>query len=221
MRGLPLRWWGGTMPISTPADLRENSRSARQMATQEADSYFKRMWSSQALALDQLAEKIERSEVAAREPGDPMPPDDDLLRPIDGTKTVAEAAVLRERREPNEVSLLKQRLEHLQAAFRVLETSERERETRARRRLDQALRASRSKTRLLAALGHDPMPRRIFAEKLADRMLASDGMTVIWDLHVAAGHAHRNGRSFVSDMLIEIADAAERAWLGSSDRDRG
>jgi signal transduction histidine kinase len=131
------------------------------MAAKEADSYFKRMWASHALALDQLAEKIERCEVAAREPGDPMPPDDDLLRPIDstrpidGTKTVAEVAVLRERREPNEVTLLKRRLEHLQAAFHMLEADERERETQAHRRLDDALRTSRSKTQLLAALGHD------------------------------------------------------------------
>jgi signal transduction histidine kinase len=119
------------------------------------------MWSSHALALAQLAEKIDRSEVAAHEADDTMPTDDDLLRPIDrvrpigGTKTVAEVAVLRERREPNEVTLLKQRLEHLQTAFRMLEASERERETRAHRRLDDALRTSRSKTQLLAALGHD------------------------------------------------------------------
>jgi hypothetical protein len=140
------------MPRSTPAELRENSRSARRMAAKEADSFFKRMWSSHALALEQLAQKIERREVAAREPDDPMPPDDDLLRPIDrvrpigSTKTVAGVAVLRERREPNEVTLLKQRLEHLQTAFRMLEASERERETQAHRRLDDALRTSRSKT---------------------------------------------------------------------------
>jgi signal transduction histidine kinase len=131
------------------------------MAAQEADPYFKRMWASHALALDQLAEKIERGEVAARQPGDAMPPDDDSLRPIDstrpidGTKTVAEVAVPREPREPSQVAVLKQRLKHLQAAFRMLEASERERETRAHRRLDDALRTSRSKTQLLATLGHD------------------------------------------------------------------
>ena len=58
-----------------------------------------------------------------------------------------------------------------------------------------------------------PMSRRTFVGKLASRMLAGDGMTVIWDLHVGAAHAHRHGRSYVSDMLIEIADAGERAWL--------
>src|SRR5580700_1747894 len=134
---------GGTMPRSTPAELRENSRSARQMAVKEADPYFKRMWASHALALDQLAEKIERGEGAAHKAGDTMPADENLLRPIDrvrpsSTKTMAEGGVLRERREPSEVTLLKQRLEHLQTAFRMLEASERERETQVHRRLDDA-----------------------------------------------------------------------------------
>jgi signal transduction histidine kinase len=123
------------------------------MAAKEADSYFKRMWASHALALEQLAEKVERSEVAVCEADGTLPPDDDdLLQPIDGTMTVAEVAVPP---EPNEVSLLRQRLEHLQAGFRMLEESKRERETRADRRLDDALRTSRSKTQLLATLGHD------------------------------------------------------------------
>jgi signal transduction histidine kinase len=143
------------MPVSTPANLRENSRRAREMVTEEADPYFKRMWASHALALTQLAEKIECSEVAVREAGGALPADDALLRPIDSSKTVTNAAVSRERREPNQVAVLKQQLEQLQAEFRMLEASERERETRSRRRLDDALRTSRSKTQLLAALGHD------------------------------------------------------------------
>ena len=48
-----------------------------------------------------------------------------------------------------------------------------------------------------------PTLRRTLAGKLASRMLASDGMTVIWNLHVVAAHAHRHGRWCVSDMLIE------------------
>src|SRR5260221_8399103 len=95
------------------------------------------------------------AEVAVREAGGAMPPDDALLRPIDNSKTVAEVAVSRERREPNQVAVLKQQLEQLQAEFRLLEAGERERETRARRRLDDVLRTSRSKTQLLATLGHD------------------------------------------------------------------
>ena len=143
------------MPRSTPRELRENSRSARQMATEETDPYFKRRWASHAFALAQLAEKVERSEGAVREADDTMPACDGSPRLNDRSKTMAEGAVLRERREPNEVTLLKQRLEHLQTAFRMLEASERERETQAHRRLDDALRTSRSKTQLLAALGHD------------------------------------------------------------------
>jgi signal transduction histidine kinase len=143
------------MPRSTPAELRKNSRSARQMATEETDPYFKRRWASHAFALAQLAEKVERSEGAVREADDTMPACDGSPRLNDRSKTVAGVAVLRERREPNEVTLLKQRLEHLQTAFRMLEASERERETQAHRRLDDALRTSRSKTQLLAALGHD------------------------------------------------------------------
>jgi signal transduction histidine kinase len=125
------------------------------MATEETDPYFKRRWASHAFALAQLAEKVERSEGAVREADDTMPACDGSPRLNDSSKPVAEVAVLRERREPNEVTLLKQRLEHLQTAFRMLEASERERETQAHRRLDDALRTSRSKTQLLAALGHD------------------------------------------------------------------
>jgi len=125
------------------------------MAMEETDPYFKRRWASHAFALAQLAEKVERSEGAVREADDTMPACDGSPRLNDRSKTMAEGAVLRERREPNEVTLLKQRLEHLQTAFRMLEASERERETQAHRRLDDALRTSRSKTQLLAALGHD------------------------------------------------------------------
>ena len=49
------------MLVSTAAELRENSRRAREMATEETDPYFKRMWASHALALARLAEKVERS----------------------------------------------------------------------------------------------------------------------------------------------------------------
>ena len=57
------------------------------------------------------------------------------------------------------------------------------------------------------------MTRQTFAQKLAVRMLAREGMTVIWELHVAAAGAYERGKSSVAAMLIEIADAAEREWL--------
>lgn len=57
------------------------------------------------------------------------------------------------------------------------------------------------------------MTRQIFAQKLAVRMLAGEGMAAIWGLHVAAAAAYQRGQSSVAAMLIEIADAAEQEWL--------
>ena len=50
-------------------------------------------------------------------------------------------------------------------------------------------------------------------EGLALSMLARDGITVIWELHVAAGDAHQMGHPRAAVALLEIADAAEDAWL--------
>jgi hypothetical protein len=52
--------------------------------------------------------------------------------------------------------------------------------------------------------------KETFVQGLALRMLAGEGMSGIWQLHVAAASAHRCGRSGLAVMLIEIADAAER-----------
>src|SRR4051794_36313056 len=61
------------------------------------------------------------------------------------------------------------------------------------------------------------MTQKIFAQKLALRMLAGEGLPEIWQLHVAASDAHRRGRSEVAVILTDIADAAEREWrLGVS-----
>ena len=57
------------------------------------------------------------------------------------------------------------------------------------------------------------MTRHTFAQTLAVRMLAREGMTAIWELHVAAASAYQRGQSSVAAMLIEIADAAEREWV--------
>ena len=57
------------------------------------------------------------------------------------------------------------------------------------------------------------MTRQTFAQKLAVRVLAREGMTAIWELHVAAAEAYQHGQSSVATILIEIADAAEREWL--------
>jgi hypothetical protein len=52
---------GGSMLMSTPMELRENARSARQIASEKLDPHLKRLWASYALALAQLAEEIERT----------------------------------------------------------------------------------------------------------------------------------------------------------------
>jgi K+-sensing histidine kinase KdpD len=143
------------MMVSTPAELRADSKFARQMAAKEADLNLKVLWASHAFALAQLAEKYERSGELERELNGAMPPYEDLLRLIDTSKTAAAVAVVRERPGNKEVTLLKEQLRHLRAAFHMLEAIERERETRAHRLLDDAQRTSRAKTQLLAALGHD------------------------------------------------------------------
>jgi hypothetical protein len=50
-------------------------------------------------------------------------------------------------------------------------------------------------------------------EDLALRMLARDGIAVIWRLNLAAAEADRIGYRQSAAALIELADAAEDAWL--------
>jgi hypothetical protein len=49
-----------------------------------------------------------------------------------------------------------------------------------------------------------------FAEKLARTMLATDGIGVIWKLHMDACTLHRVGNDIAAASFIEIAEAAER-----------
>jgi hypothetical protein len=56
------------------------------------------------------------------------------------------------------------------------------------------------------------MAEETVIQTLALRMLAREGMSGIWQLHVAAADAYRSGRSALAVMLTEIADAAEREW---------
>ena len=51
-------------------------------------------------------------------------------------------------------------------------------------------------------------------DKLARSLLAKQGIGAIWRLHQAAAEAHRAGFPQSAADLIEIAEAAERAWLG-------
>lgn len=54
------------------------------------------------------------------------------------------------------------------------------------------------------------------ADKLARSLLAKQGVAGIWKLHQAAADAHRAGFRLSAADLIEVAEAAERAWI--SDR---
>ena len=51
------------------------------------------------------------------------------------------------------------------------------------------------------------------SEDLALRMLAREGIAVIWRLNLAAATADRTGHPESAAALLELADAAEDAWL--------
>jgi hypothetical protein len=53
---------------------------------------------------------------------------------------------------------------------------------------------------------------RTEADKLARSLLAKQGIGAIWKLHEAAASAHRAGFPLSAADLIEVAEAAERAW---------
>jgi hypothetical protein len=50
-------------------------------------------------------------------------------------------------------------------------------------------------------------------EKLALSILAREGLAAIWQLHMAAADAHQSGHLAAADAILEIAEAAEAAWL--------
>lgn len=49
-------------------------------------------------------------------------------------------------------------------------------------------------------------------EALATRLLARQGVSVIWQLHLRASASHLNGNWLSAAALIGIADAAEAQW---------
>jgi hypothetical protein len=51
------------------------------------------------------------------------------------------------------------------------------------------------------------------ADKLARSLLANQGIEAIWKVHQAAAAAHRAGFRLSAADLIEVAEAAERAWV--------
>jgi hypothetical protein len=53
----------------------------------------------------------------------------------------------------------------------------------------------------------------LLAETLALELLARDGIATIWQLNLAAADAYRSGHPRAAQSMLEIADAAEQAWL--------
>ena len=54
------------------------------------------------------------------------------------------------------------------------------------------------------------MKQPTMVETIARRLLARQGIGVIWQLHLRASASHRNGNWLSAAALIGIADAAER-----------
>ena len=57
-------------------------------------------------------------------------------------------------------------------------------------------------------------------EKIALSILAREGIAAIWPLQLAAAEAHRTGHPRSADAILEIAEAAETAWLARNPRVR-
>jgi hypothetical protein len=55
-----------------------------------------------------------------------------------------------------------------------------------------------------------------FAERLARNMLAGEGASIIWRLHIDAATLYRAGNPAAAAAFLEIADAAERVWRRSA-----
>jgi hypothetical protein len=55
--------------------------------------------------------------------------------------------------------------------------------------------------------------RHTQTDKPALSALARDGIAAIWNLHIAAAEAHGAGYPSAASAILEIAEAAEDAWL--------
>ena len=63
--------------------------------------------------------------------------------------------------------------------------------------------------------------QRSITEKIALSVLAREGIAAIWALHTAAAEAYRTGHPDAAAAIVEIANAAEEAWLRANKRLRG
>ena len=50
-------------------------------------------------------------------------------------------------------------------------------------------------------------------ETVATKLLARQGIGVIWQLHLRAATSHLHGNWLAAIALVAIADAAERQWV--------
>ena len=57
------------------------------------------------------------------------------------------------------------------------------------------------------------IPRDTRAQQLALSILGECGIAAIWRLNIAAADAHRTGHPATAAIILEIAEAAEEAWL--------
>ena len=72
-----------------------------------------------------------------------------------------------------------------------------------------------------ARLRSDIMDRPLsHPEQVALNMLNRYGLAAIWQLHLSAAKAYREGHGLAARSIIDVADAAERMWLKRSAEDR-
>jgi hypothetical protein len=58
-------------------------------------------------------------------------------------------------------------------------------------------------------------------ERIALSILDREGIAAIWTLQVAAAEAHRTGHPRAAAAILEMAEAAERAWIIATERITG
>jgi signal transduction histidine kinase len=97
----------------------------------------------------------------------------------------------------------------------MLEACERDRETRAHRRLDDALRSSRSKTQLVAALGHDlrqPLTVLMATLEVLEPDLPPVRSPVLERAQAAAARLDRAGASAMDAARLELGEIKLRIY---------
>ena len=58
-------------------------------------------------------------------------------------------------------------------------------------------------------------------ERIALSILDREGIAAIWALQTAAAEAHRTGHPGGAAAILEIAEAAEEAWMSATERVTG